>query len=71
MELSNFDGTLAGNCGHLSNLRMGKTGEKGRYIMRKRLGAKGGLGGDEFEVLLSSNGGAPVRDWSSLAAQKS
>jgi hypothetical protein len=33
--------------------------------MRKRLGAKGGLGGDEFELLPSSNGGAPVRDWSS------
>jgi hypothetical protein len=38
--------------------------------MRKRLGAKGGLWGDEFELLPSSNGGAPVRDWSSLAAQK-
>jgi hypothetical protein len=38
--------------------------------MRKRLGAKGGLGGDEFELLPSSNGGIPVRDWSSLAAKK-
>jgi hypothetical protein len=38
--------------------------------MRKILGAKGGLGGDEFELLPSSNGGAPARDWSSLAAQK-
>jgi hypothetical protein len=38
--------------------------------MRKRLGAKGGLEGDEFELLPSSNDGAPTRDWSSLAAQK-
>jgi hypothetical protein len=38
--------------------------------MRKRLGAKRGLGGEEFELLPSSNGGAPTRDWSSLAAQK-
>jgi hypothetical protein len=38
--------------------------------MRKRLGAKGGLGGNEFELLPSSNGGAPARDWSSLAAHK-
>jgi hypothetical protein len=38
--------------------------------MRKRLGAKRGLGCDEFELLPSSNGGAPARDWSSLAAQK-
>jgi hypothetical protein len=36
--------------------------------MRKMLGAKRGL--DEFELLPSSNGGAPARDWSSLAAQK-
>jgi hypothetical protein len=33
--------------------------------MRKRLGAKGGLRGDKFELLPSSNGGAPARDWSS------
>jgi hypothetical protein len=38
--------------------------------MRKGLEAKGGLGGDEFELLPSSNGGALARDWSSLAAQK-
>jgi hypothetical protein len=38
--------------------------------MRKRLGAKRWLGGDEFELLPSSNGGAPARDWSSLAAKK-
>jgi hypothetical protein len=38
--------------------------------MRKRLGSKRGLGGDEFELLPSSNGGAPARDWSNLAAQK-
>jgi hypothetical protein len=38
--------------------------------MRKSLEAKGGLGGDEFELLPSSKSGAPVRDWSSLAAQK-
>jgi hypothetical protein len=38
--------------------------------MRKRLGAKGGLGGNEFELLPSSNGDAPARDWSSLAAHK-
>jgi hypothetical protein len=49
---------------------MGKIGEKGRYSMTKRLGAKGGLRGDEFELLPSSNGGALARDWSSLAAQK-
>jgi hypothetical protein len=49
---------------------MGKTGEKGLYNMGKRLGTKGGLGRDEFELLLSSNDGAPARDWSILAAQK-
>jgi hypothetical protein len=49
---------------------MGKTGEEGLYNMGKRLGTKRGLGGDEFELLLSSNGGALARDWSSLAAQK-
>jgi hypothetical protein len=70
MELSNFDWTPASNCSRLGNLCMGKIGEKGRYSMRKRLEAKGGLGGDEFELLPSSNGGAPARDWSSLAAQK-
>jgi hypothetical protein len=45
-------------------------GEEGQYSMRKRLGAQRGLGGDEFELLPTSNGGAPARDWSSLAAQK-
>jgi hypothetical protein len=38
--------------------------------MEKRIGIKGGLGEDEFELLPSSNGGAPARDWSILAAQK-
>jgi hypothetical protein len=36
--------------------------------MRKSLGAKRGVRGNEFELLPSSNGGAPARDWSSLAA---
>jgi hypothetical protein len=62
--------TPASNCGRPGDLRMGKTGEKGLYNMGKRLGTKGGLEGDEFELLPSSNGGAPARDWSSLAAQK-
>jgi hypothetical protein len=62
--------TPESNCGCPGDLRMGKTGEEGLYNMGKRLGTKGGLGGDEFELLLSSNGGALARDWSSLAAQK-
>jgi hypothetical protein len=49
---------------------MGKNGEEGRYSMERRIGIKEGLGGDEFELLPSSNGGAPMRDWGSQAAQK-
>jgi hypothetical protein len=49
---------------------MGKTGEEELYNMGKILATKGGLGGDKFELLPSSNGGASARDWSSLAAQK-
>jgi hypothetical protein len=61
--------TPASNYRRTGDLLKGKTGEESKYSMRKRLEVKRGLGGDEFELLPSSNDGAPARDWSSLAAQ--